>query len=388
MSAGSQNAEMNAFVQGASRIFLSPILPLLDDKSVTEIMINAPDKIYIEQRGKVSKSDIKFQDEKAVIAAANIICQFVGKRLSPDTPRVDARLPDGSRVHIIGPPACANVSLSIRRFPDKPLTPEDLLRFGAVTREMIDFVQLCVEMHLNMVVAGGTGSGKTSLLNALGRAIPAGERILVIEDTSELQILQDHVLRLEARPPDEKGRGGVTIRELLHSALRMRPDRIVIGEIRSGEALDLIQAMTSGHSGALTTVHATTPLDALSRLETLCLYADTGLPLTAVRLQVSSAINMVVQTARLRDGSRKLTGVTEILNLDANGNHCINPLFKFEVDSVDENGKIIGAHRAQGNLPSFFDDAVRQGYPLKKELFSRDGKEPQPPKGVSGWGSH
>jgi pilus assembly protein CpaF len=387
MSSGPAN-EMNAFVQGASRIFLQPILPLLDDKSVTEIMINAHDKIYVERKGKVVKSEIQFPDEKAVAAAANIVCQFVGKSISKDNPRVDARLPDGSRVHIIGPPACKNVCFSIRRFPDKPLTTQDLLKWGAVTKEVIEFVELCVEMHLNMVVAGGTGSGKTSLLNALGRAIPASERILIIEDTSELQILQDHVVRLEARPPDEKGKGGVTIRELLHSALRMRPDRIVIGEIRAGEALDLIQAMTSGHSGALTTVHATTPLDTLSRLETLCLYADTGLPLTAIRMQVSSAINIIVQTARLRDGSRKLTGVTEVLHLDAHGNHRINPLFKFEVDSVDEQGKIIGAHRAQGNLPSFFDDVIRQGYPLRKELFSRDGQEPKLPEGTSGYGSH
>lgn len=371
-------AAMNSFVEGASRMFLQPILPLLDDRSVTEIMINGPDKIFIERKGRVLKADATFRDNKSLEAAANIICQFVGKALTREAPRVDARLPDGSRVHIIGPPVCQNgVSITIRRFPDKPLDGSDLLRFGAVTEPILHFLKVGVDMHLNIVVAGGTGSGKTSLLNVMGRFIPEHERILVIEDTSELQIMQEHVVRLEARTADEKGRGGVSIRELFHSALRMRPDRIVIGEIRAGEALDLIQAMTSGHSGSLTTVHASRPIDALARLETLCLYADTGLPLAAIRTQVSSAVNLIVQTSRLRDGSRKIIEVAETLPLDERGLYQTSSLFRFEFDHVDEEGKIHGEFRPTGNKPTFLDDAMRQGYPLTPELFDR-GDVPAP----------
>lgn len=372
------DSNFNTFMQGASRVFLTPILPLLDDRSITEIMINGPDKIYIERKGKLQKTDHVFKDSKALEAAANIICQFVGKRFTPESPRVDARLPDGSRVHIIGPPACpAGMSLSIRRFPDKPLQGEDLVRFGSVTPEVLAFLKTLIEMHVNMIVAGGTGSGKTSLLNVLGRYIPPDERILVIEDTAELQIEQDHVVRLEARPPDEKGRGGVSIRELFHSALRMRPDRIVIGEIRGGEALDLIQAMTSGHSGAMGTVHATLPVDCLRRIETLCLYADSGLPLAAVRTQVASALHIIVCQARLKDGSRKITEVAEVLPLNESADYRVNSLFAYEIDHVDEDtGEIHGAMFPQGNLPTFFDHAVKQGYPFTKEMFMRDPSMP------------
>ncbi|MCC6547777.1 CpaF family protein [Candidatus Sumerlaeota bacterium] len=376
------NSSFNSFMQGASRVFLTPILPLLDDKSITEIMINGPDKIYIERSGKLQKTNAQFKDSKALEAAANIICQFVGKRYSTETPRVDARLPDGSRVHVIGPPACpAGMSLSIRRFPDKPLMGDDLVRFGSVTPLVLNFLKTMIEMHQNIIVAGGTGSGKTSLLNVLGRYIPPDERLLIIEDTQELQIFQEHVVRLEARPPDEKGRGGVLIRELFHSALRMRPDRIIIGEIRGGEALDLIQAMTSGHSGAMGTVHATRPLDALRRLETLCLYADTGLPLTAVRTQVASALHLIVCQARLKDGSRKIVEVAEVLPLNESADYRVNTLFAYEIDHVDEDtGKIHGALRAQGNLPTFFEHAVKQGYDLTPQMFMRDPELAKPNK--------
>ena len=371
-------SHMSAFIDGASKLFLSPILPLLEDKTVTEIMINGHDKIFIEQKGKVFKTDIQFRDEKALEAAANLICQFVGKTLTRESPRVDARLPDGSRVHIIGPPVCQNgISVTIRRFPDKPLVGEDLVRFGAVNQQVLDFLKVCVAMHLNIIVAGGTGSGKTSLLNVLGRYIPDTERILVIEDTAELQIMQEHVVRLEARLPDNKGRGGVTIRECFHSALRMRPDRVVIGEVRGGEALDLVQAMTSGHSGALATVHASRPADALRRLETLCLYADSGLPLAAIRTQLASAIHMIVQTERLRDGSRKIIEVAEVLPLNKEQQYETQTLFAYEIEGVDENGKITGAHRPAGNLPTFMDFARRQGYPLDKSQFDR-GDVPLP----------
>ncbi len=354
-----------SFVDGASRIFLAPVLPLLDDPTITEIMINGPNAVYIERRGKLQKTEHKFPDENALQSAANIICQFVGKKLTEDAPRVDARLPDGSRVHIVAPPAShSGVCISIRRFPANPMSVDDLLKFGALSVAMRDFLKLAVEMHLNIVVAGGTGSGKTSLLNAIGRFLPKDERLLVIEDTLELQIDQEHSVRLEAQAPDEKGRGAVPIRELFHSALRMRPDRIVIGEVRGGEALDLVQAMTSGHSGALATVHATSPLDALRRLETLCLYADSGLPLHAVRTQVSSAMHLIVQTARLRDGSRKVTGIAEVMDLDEHDNYTVQPLFAFKFLGLSAEGMIQGEHHGMGVKPSFTEEALSQGYDI------------------------
>lgn len=361
------------FVDQASRVFLTPILPLLDDPSVTEVMINGPNHIYIERRGKLVKTPHKFNDDNALQSAANIICQFVGKRLTPENARVDARLPDGSRVHIVGPPVShSGVCLSIRRFPANPISTDKLLEYRALNTTMRDFLKLCVEMHKNIVVAGGTGSGKTSLLNAIGRFMPAEERLLVIEDTLELQIEQEHCVRLEAQIADEKGRGAVPIRDLFHSALRMRPDRIVIGEVRSGEALDLVQAMTSGHSGALATVHATTPLDALRRLETLCLYADSGLPLHAVRTQVASAMQLIVQTARLRDGSRKVTGIAEVLPLGSDDDYRTVDIFKFAFTGLDAEGNIQGKHIATGVKPTFYDEAMAQGYDLSKVSFEAE----------------
>ena len=358
------------FVDQASRVFLTPILPLLDDASVTEIMINGANNIFIERRGKLVRTPHKFADDNALQSAANIICQFVGKRLTPDNPRVDARLPDGSRVHIVGPPVShSGVCFSIRRFPASPISTDKLLEYGALNIQMRDFLQLCVEMHKNIVVAGGTGSGKTSLLNAIGRFMPPEERLLVIEDTLELQIEQDHCVRLEAQIADEKGRGAVPIRDLFHSALRMRPDRIVIGEVRSGEALDLVQAMTSGHSGALATVHATTPLDALRRLETLCLYADSGLPLHAVRTQVASAMQLIVQTARMRDGSRKVTGISEVMPLGSDDDYRVQDIFKFQFTGLSPEGNITGKHIATGVKPTFYDEAITQGYDLTKVKF-------------------
>lgn len=236
---------------------------------------------------------------------------------------------------------------------------------------MKEFLRTCVEMHLNLIVSGGTGSGKTSLLNAISRFIPEDERILVIEDTLELNIVQDHVVRLEARPPDEKGRGAIPIRDLFHSALRMRPDRVIIGEVRSGEALDLVQAMTSGHSGSLSTVHSTTPMDALRRMETLCLYASSGLPLYAVRNQVSSAIQIIVQTMRLRDGSRKITCISEVLPLDDSGNYKVNDIFRFKYSGLDENRYIVGNHYFTGTFPTFIEAAEQQGIPIGN-IFSTD----------------
>lgn len=357
--------------EGASRIFLTPLQEFLDDRSVTEIMVNGPNDIFIERGGEVTRVARSFKDHDTLVAAANIICQFVGKHLTEESPRVDARLPDGSRVHIIGPPVALNgVCLSIRRFPERPLNAEDLLRFGAVNELALELLRLCVAMHLNLIVSGGTGSGKTSMLNVLGGCVDQRERIILIEDTAELQINRDHVVRLEARPPDDKGRSGVTIRELFHSTLRMRPDRIIVGEVRGKEALDLVQAMTSGHAGSLSTVHATTPRDALHRLETLCLYADSGLPLHAIRSQVSSAMHIVVQTARLRDGSRKITEITEVEPISADGSYQVRPLFAFEIDYVDQDGHIVGALKCSGNEPSFLDEACRQGFPLSEELLT------------------
>ncbi len=351
-------------------MFLRPVSDLLDDASITEIMINSPDNIYIERKGKLVQVPNRFPDERTLDAAAQYICQVAGKRLTPEMPRVDARLPDGSRVHIVGRPISREgTCITIRRFPAKTLRGEDLLRFGSISEVGLRFLKTCVHCHRNLLVSGGTGSGKTSLLNVISEFVADDERVLVIEDVSELQIQKEHTVRLEARSADEKGRGAVPIRELFHSALRMRPDRVIIGEIRAGEALDLIQAMTSGHSGAMGTVHATTPRDALSRMETLCLYAESGLPLVAVRAQVGSALEIVVQTSRLRDGSRKITEIAEILPIDEKGDYRINSLFEFDVEGIDSEGQIIGSMKPTGNFPTFFERARKEGYELEKEWF-------------------
>jgi len=368
-------ADRNKMMFGQTvKQFMAPIVPLLEDSSVSEIMINGFNMIFVERRGKIQKTDIVFPTEAALQAAITNIAQFVGRVLNNDNPRMDARLPDGSRVHAIIPPLCKQgVAVAIRKFSEEKLTPERLIGFGALTPHGMDFLKACVGIEKNILVSGGTGSGKTSLLNVMTGMIEKGERVLVIEDSTELQPQQTHVLQLEARPPDKNGRGEVRIRELLHSAMRLRPDRIIIGEIRGGEALDLLQAMTSGHSGSMATVHANNPKDALARMETLSMYAGVDLPLFAIRAQVASAIDMVVQTSRFRDGSRKINYISEILPLTDDGKYKVEDIFRYETTGLDpETGKVLGRHVCTGYVPTFAAYARANNFALTPEYFTDD----------------
>ena len=316
MSGGSTFIPREVFAETILQ-FLEPVRKFLEDPSVSEVMINGPNQIYIERKGQLVLTDAKFESREALTAALRNMAQFVGKHVDETRPILEGRLPDGSRVEAVLPPAAPDgPHVAIRRFFQETLTVDKLIGFGAMTEDSAQALHAFVASKLNILVAGGTGSGKTSMLNALSSFIPQGERVVVLEDSRELQLQRDHVVQLEARPPDPKGRGQITIRDLFKATLRMRPDRIVVGEIRGGEALDLIQAMTSGHGGCLSTLHATYPKDTLSRLETMAMMSDVEMPLLAMRIQLASAVNLIVQTARLQDGSRKITHITEVLGFD------------------------------------------------------------------------
>ncbi|MCK6484702.1 MAG: CpaF family protein [Phycisphaerae bacterium] len=315
--------------------FLRPVLDPLRDPSVSEIMINGPADIYVERFGRVTRLAARFDSHEALMAAIRNVLQFSGKRITPESPLIDARLPDGSRVHVaLEPVSLQGPCMCIRKFGKELLNMQALIDAGAMTPEAAEFLRLAVRAEQNLIVAGGTSSGKTTLLNALSTAIPNDQRIVVIEDSSELQLQQEHVLRMETRPPDRYGRGEVTIRDLFRSSLRLRPDRIVIGEVRGGEALDMIQAMTSGHGGSMSTLHATTPRDALNRLETLAMMARVDLPLFALRAQVASAIDLIVQVARLVDGTRRVTQISEVLPLE-NDEYRTTDLFTLDGATVE-----------------------------------------------------
>ena len=308
--------------QETTRHFLAPVLPLLDDPTVSEVLINGHETVFFERHGRLERSELTFPSHAALLAAARNIAEYVGRSIGGDNHSMDARLPDGSRVHIVVPPSSRNgICVSIRKFQRSTFDLEKLVERGSLSDESREFLSLCVCMHRNLVVAGGTGSGKTSLLNALSTEIPATERIVVIEDSSELQLNQTHTVYLEAQPARPDGGGQVTIRDLFVDSLRMRPDRIVVGEVRRGEALDLVQSMISGHSGAMTTVHATTARDAAIRLETLCMMSDVAIPVHVARVQVASAIQLVVQIARFSDGSRRVRAISECLGTDANNEY-------------------------------------------------------------------
>ncbi|MDH3591357.1 MAG: CpaF family protein [Planctomycetota bacterium] len=345
------------------QFFLAPIQDLLDDESVSEVMINGPDTIYVERAGKIQPVPNKFQGHDALFACARNVAQFSGKRVEPTTPRFDARLPDGSRVHVVLPPVARDgVSIAIRKFSISTITLDKLIEWGSLNEESVELLRLAVILGKNIVVSGGTGSGKTALLNALSGAIPSGERILVMEDTSELQLQQEHVVRLEARAADRYGRGQVTIRDLLHSALRLRPDRVIVGECRGGEALDMIQAMNTGHDGSMTTVHANSPIDALSRVETLALMSGVEIPLVPLRAQVASAVDLIVQPDRLPDGSRKVTAIADVMPLDEHGRYVVAPLMRFEHEGRDKKtGAIRGAHKLTGTEPRFWGEVKAKG---------------------------
>jgi len=350
-------------------LFFEPIRPMLEDAGITEILINGPGQIYVEQGGRLTATEAKFVSEPALKAAATNVAKSVGRLLDEDHPRLDARLPDGSRVHAVIPPLsrCGTV-VAIRKFSKEKLTMEQLVGFGSITDKGAELLDTIVRLHKNTIVSGATSSGKTSVLNVLSAFIGDDERILVIEDASELQLQQAHVVGFETRKPDAKERGEVTIRDLLHSALRLRPDRLVIGEIRGGEALDLLQALNTGHAGSMSTIHANSPIDCLSRIETCALLSGIDIPLSALRSQVASAIDVVVHTARLPDGSRKITDISEVLPL-ANGEYAVQDLYTFRVQGIDDDGKVQGGHEGAGALPTFMDEARVRKMPLEESIF-------------------
>lgn len=357
------------------RHFLRPISTLLDDPEVSEIMINGHETVYCERGGRVAKTDCRFPSAKALEAAARNIAEFVNRYVGGDRHSCDARLPDGSRVHIIvAPSSRVGTCISIRRFKKSSFSLEKLVEWGSLTPESAEFLRLCVMLHKNIVIAGGTGTGKTSMLNALSTAIPEYERIIVIEDSSELQLAQPHTIYLEAQPAQPDGTGEVSIRDLFVDSLRMRPDRIVVGEIRRGEALDLIQSMISGHSGSLTTVHATTARDAVTRLETLSLMSDVGLPVYVARAQVASAMNLILQIRRYHDGSRRVHALTECLGLDKDNEYQFRDLYVFKSTGLNESGKLVGALEWTGERPTFWEEPKQLGMEeqvnLTKSLFS------------------
>jgi pilus assembly protein CpaF len=333
---------------------LGPIEPLLKDDSVTEIMVNGPRLVYVEQHGRLYRTDVRFRDDDHVMRVIDRIISPLGRRCDESQPYVDARLPDGSRVNAVIPPiSLMGPVITIRKFSKTPLQPEDLVRFGSITQPMVDFLRACVQVRLNVIVSGGTGSGKTTLLNVLSSFIPGDERILTIEDAAELQLRQDHVIPLESRPANIEGKGRISIRDLVANALRMRPDRIVVGEVRGGEALDMLQAMNTGHEGSMTTVHSNSPRDTLSRLETLVLMAGMELPLRAIREQVASAIHLIVHQERMKDGSRKITNISEVLRMEGDI-ITMQDLFVFEQTGI-ENGRVLGRLRPTGIRPSFME---------------------------------
>jgi len=353
--------------------FLAPIQSLQADPDVSEIMINGYDTIYFEKKGAIQKSDCKFDSPEALMAAAQNVAEFVNRNIGGQYHSLDARLPDGSRVHVIIPPCSRQgVCISIRRFKKTAFTLQNLIEWNSINDEVAEFLNIIVKLHKNTVVAGGTGTGKTTFLNALSSEIPETERIIVIEDSSELQLQQPHSLYLEAQPPQPDGTGEVTIRDLFVDSLRMRPDRIVVGEVRRGEALDLIQSMLSGHSGSLTTVHASTPESAAIRLETLCLMSDVVLPVYVARTQVGSALDLVIQLDRLSDHSRRMVAISECQGLNAADNtYIFNPLYKFKKTGKDENGKIQGKLEWTGNLPSFSQEPHAMGIDELIDLTSK-----------------
>ncbi len=354
-------------------IGLGPLEDLIDLEEITEIMVNGPNQVFVERSGILYMTDTAFADDNQVMAAIERIVSPLGRRIDESSPMVDARLPDGSRVNAIIPPlSLIGPTITIRKFSKIPYTVDNLVSFGSMSRDMAKFLDICVKSRKNIIVSGGTGSGKTTLLNVLSSFLPSSERIITIEDAAELQLKQEHVVRLEARPPNIEGKGQIAIRDLVRNSLRMRPDRIVVGECRGGEALDMLQAMNTGHDGSLTTIHANSPRDALARLETLVLMAGFDLPLRAIREQVASAITIIVQVDRNKDGSRKVTNVSEITKMEGDV-ITMQDIFLFKYEGWSTDGKILGKHVACGNIPTFMEDIKRAKLDLDISVF-RDGR--------------
>jgi pilus assembly protein CpaF len=352
-----------AIFEASLSYFLSPIADFLDDDRCTEIMVNGFDQIYIERRGKLELTDARFPNHDALLSAIHNIAQFVGRQIDEKRPVLDARLPNGSRVNAVIPPsATRGIYLTIRKFSRKTMTLEDLVRLGSLSPEGKEFLELAVRLHKNIIISGGTGTGKTSLLNAVSTAIPEEERIVVIEDTSELRLIQEHCLYLEAQQANAYEEGGISVRQLFVNALRMRPDRIIVGEVRSGEALDLIQSMLSGHAGSLSTVHANTPHDALIRLETLSLMSDVEIPVYVARAQVASAIHLIVQLARfVEDGSRKIVRITEACGVSSDNRYQLRDLFVNRREGRNSSGGLVTKLVPTGELPTFTQEVHENG---------------------------
>jgi pilus assembly protein CpaF len=347
-----------------------PLEPMLKDPTISDILVNGPKNVFVERRGKLEKSEIQFRDNDHLLQIIDRIVSKVGRRVDETSPLVDARLPDGSRVNAVIPPiALDGASLSIRRFGSNPLKLEDLLNYKAFSPEMAMLLEACIKSRLNVIISGGTGCGKTTLLNTMSSFIPNDERLITIEDAAELQLQQEHIVRLETRPPNIEGKGAVTTRDLVRNALRMRPERIIIGECRGGEALDMLQAMNTGHSGSMTTLHANSVRDALSRLETMIMMNGFELPIKAMRQQIASAVDLIIQANRLQGGPRKITSITEVMNMEQDV-IVMQEIFRFRQVGVDQNGRAFGQFEATGVRPTFVSRLEAKGVKLPSNMFS------------------
>jgi len=350
-----------------------PITDFINDDSISEVMVNGPYQVYVERKGKLEATEVQFRDDGHVARIIDRIISPLSRHLDESSPMVDARLPDGSRVNAIIPPLAINgPTLTIRKFAKEPYLVGDLVGFGTMTAKMATFFQYCVEAKLNILVSGGTGSGKTTTLNVISSFIPPEERVITIEDAAELRLQQDHVIALETRPANIEGKGAITQRDLVRNALRMRPDRIILGEVRGGEALDMLQAMNTGHDGSLSTLHANTPRDAVSRLETMVLMAGMDLPVRAIREQISSAIDMIIQQSRLRDGSRRIVSVTEVAGMEGDI-ITLQELFAFELHGKGERGAFVGNFVSRGLRPKFSEKFDQAGITIPSEVFFEEG---------------
>lgn len=363
---------MSSVFKDAIDQFLYPIKEHLEDPGVSEVMINGPKEIFVEKKGLVFKTESQFHNEEALVSAMRAIAQSVGRRIDKDNPRLDARLPDGSRIHVVLPPMAKNgTTVAIRKFSKEKLTLNDLISFGSLSKEAARFLDICIYLGKNIIVSGGTGSGKTTMLNVLGSRIPKTQRLIIIEDAAELQVKAEHVVNFETRKADaERGVTEVSIRDLVISAMRLRPDRIIVGEVRGEEALDLIQVMNTGHDGSMGTVHANNPVDACTRLETLCLMGDTKIPPDAVRKMVGSAMQIIVQCSRFHDGGRRTSHISEITGIDKNGNYISRDIFRWVQTGKDpETGKYIGEMVPCNYVPTFFEDIIVNKLPFPKSNF-------------------